>query len=289
MDLRQRIDKVLNARTVDDLWDLFTQGTASFGFPNVVYFSHRIFRADNENRIVDGLRLTSLPSALIQDLVANELFDFLPMTGWVVRHHGAKSWASLPAQRASGRLDIRECQAIDAFARFGHTAGIALSLSDRVPRVRAGMLLLGRPGMTQSQIDVSWAACAEQLQLLCHIAHQRLSVLPFHEPDLVLTARQRVALELTGLGFTTQEIAERLELTPATVEKHLRLARKALDARNTSHALVLALARRQIFIDHGEACTATAQRRIKEKSPVTTWSYVRFGDAAEVRARLNEH
>jgi DNA-binding NarL/FixJ family response regulator len=65
----------------------------------------------------------------------------------------------------------------------------------------------------------------------------------------MLSPRQREVLGLAALGFTDLEISRRLVLSIYTVADHLRAIREALGARNTTHAVVLALANGQIDID----------------------------------------
>jgi LuxR family transcriptional regulator len=63
-----------------------------------------------------------------------------------------------------------------------------------------------------------------------------------------LTARQREVLGWVGDGKTVQDIALLIGLTPATVEKHLRLARAALNVETTAQAVLKAAFQNQIFI-----------------------------------------
>ena len=63
-----------------------------------------------------------------------------------------------------------------------------------------------------------------------------------------LTKRQREMLQWVGDGKTTQDIALLIVLTPATVEKHLRLAREALDVETTAQAVLKAAFYNQMFI-----------------------------------------
>lgn len=67
-------------------------------------------------------------------------------------------------------------------------------------------------------------------------------------PALGPTPRQREVLEWTSAGKTVAEVATILGLTPATVEKHLRLARDALDAGSTAQAILKAHVTNQIFL-----------------------------------------
>ena len=64
----------------------------------------------------------------------------------------------------------------------------------------------------------------------------------------MLTNRQREVLEWVGDGKTTQDIATIMDLTPATVEKHLRLARESLDVETTAQAVLKASFQNQIFL-----------------------------------------
>lgn len=51
-----------------------------------------------------------------------------------------------------------------------------------------------------------------------------------------LTDRQLECLRLVGLGKSIAEIAEEMEITPATVQKHIRAACKTLNVRSRIHA-----------------------------------------------------
>ena len=62
-----------------------------------------------------------------------------------------------------------------------------------------------------------------------------------------LTQRQREVLQWVGDGKTAQDIALLMGLTAATVEKHLRLAREALDVETTAQAVLKAAFYNQMF------------------------------------------
>jgi DNA-binding CsgD family transcriptional regulator len=61
--------------------------------------------------------------------------------------------------------------------------------------------------------------------------------------------RQREVLGLAALGCTDREIALQLTITVYTVRAHLRAIRECLGARNTCHAVVLALLAGLIEVD----------------------------------------
>jgi DNA-binding CsgD family transcriptional regulator len=65
----------------------------------------------------------------------------------------------------------------------------------------------------------------------------------------VLSRREREVLALVASGHRTRDIAERMHLSPATVETHLRRAMERLGARSRAHAVALALARDEIDVE----------------------------------------
>lgn len=59
--------------------------------------------------------------------------------------------------------------------------------------------------------------------------------------DAHLTQPELAALKLTARGYSTRETAGALRKSPETVKAQLGLARLKLGARNTTHAVVIAL------------------------------------------------
>lgn len=79
--------------------------------------------------------------------------------------------------------------------------------------------------------------------LLCPAA-RTLDERPEHAtatPGSVLTKREREVLTLVALGNTGIEIADRLFLSPATVQTHVANALIKLGAKNRAHGIMLAL------------------------------------------------
>jgi DNA-binding CsgD family transcriptional regulator len=57
----------------------------------------------------------------------------------------------------------------------------------------------------------------------------------------VLADRQREVLALAARGLTHRQIAQKLYLSPYTVFEYLKSARERLGARNTAHAVAIAI------------------------------------------------
>jgi DNA-binding CsgD family transcriptional regulator len=68
-------------------------------------------------------------------------------------------------------------------------------------------------------------------------------------PGAALTAAEVEALALTADGFTTHQIAHRLNITRSAVLDRTAAARTKLRARSTTHAVVLAYRTGQLDLD----------------------------------------
>lgn len=277
MPILSDIEAILHARSVDEAWSYYIRRMAELGFPFVSYHGVRILKTNDVRMVNDSVLLSSFPARLLREIRDANLFESVPMFGWLTCNKGSESWAWMQARRLAGRVTAPEEQALELFARYGLVAGHAISLSDSVLRLRAGALISGEAGRKQKDLDRIWCKHGRRVEALTGLLHLRLATLPFSRPETVLTPRQREVLEYISIGYTTQEIASRIEVTPAMVEKHLRLARKALGARTTVQAVLLALSRRQIFLDPGEICTmAEAGHDARSGEGPEPWQFTAF-------------
>jgi LuxR family transcriptional regulator len=102
--------------------------------------------------------------------------------------------------------------------------------------------------MSQDEADAIWAEHGRDIVVMNNVAHLKILTLPYTGPARGLTKRQREALQWVGDGKTTADIALLMGLTSATVEKHLRLAREALNVETTAQAVLKAAFLNQMFI-----------------------------------------
>ncbi|MDK8872741.1 LuxR family transcriptional regulator [Paracoccus sp. SSJ] len=261
MELLKDIEIILAARSTAAVWQHYVARLASLGFPNVSYRAVRILEPPCGRMLDDGVLLSSYSPYLMQELASLDLFESAPMHRWIIQNRGSESWDWVQRCRLAGRLSPREERAMDVFARYGHVAGYAVGMGDDVERIRAGVIVSGTIGMRQDRLDALWAQHGRLVGALSGVMHLRISTLPHAERECVLTLRQREVLECISAGHTTQEIAQILEVTPATVEKHLRLARRALGAKTTAQATLLAASSKQI------SGSAAESRKIPENRP----------------------
>ena len=131
------------------------------------------------------------------------------------------------------------------------TAGYTIGFNTASKRSRGALSLCARSGLSQDDIDAVWDEHGDEILLMNNIAHLKILTLPYSSPTRSLTSRQREALEWVGDGKTTQDIALLMGLTPATVEKHLRLARVSMSVETTAQAVLKAALQNQMFVIEG--------------------------------------
>ncbi len=240
-----QLARIANAQTPEELWALHLSLMEGYGFDRVAYGFTRHRRDQSIGDAQDAMFLSnhdrSQPGF---DLV---FFTRTPMYRWAVQNTGACSWRWAEAERAAGRLSADEISAMDTARRAGFCAGYTISFVEHSPRAKGAMGLTARRGLTQADVDAIWDRQGDEILAICNMMHLRITHMPFRIARRPLSARQREALEWVAEGKTTQDIATIMGVSPAMVEKHLRLAREALDVETTAHAVAKAAMLNHIF------------------------------------------
>ncbi len=242
------IERLMYAPSVEDVWSHLTTEAKKLGIPHVHYTFSRVLEAEGLDMPQDLVLLSSLDKRLVDGLIADDCIMSSPLARRLHQTEGAKSWAWVFDRWQQGLLPADETRVLESFLKAGHFCGWGLSLRGIAPRLTGGIVFGGPLGMTQPELDRIWARNGRRLIALSGLAHMRLASLPSDSFGQRLTSRQREVLECISAGKSNAEVAERLQISLPTVEKHLRLARQALGVRTTAQALVLATVRNQIFV-----------------------------------------
>lgn len=233
-----RIEALVGAENFDDLWNLYTHFMAAEGFNGILYGFARPPRFRPKNH--PGTHIVSnLPDEFLHDYGGENFFSS-PIVRWVATQTGVLSWSKVFARRDSGELTPEELDALEVQTRHRITAGLTISFGEAAVRARSGLdLMMHGTNATQTDADRIWAQRGPRLLLMSHAFHLKAITLPARRAA-ILTKRQREVLEWAAEGKSVQDIAEILGVTKATAEKHLRLARDALGADTTAHAITTA-------------------------------------------------
>lgn len=245
------MQRIGNARTPEELWGHLLAALADYGFDRVNYGATRSNRDGSIGDIQDAVFLSNHQRNVMTDYFDMGFFMRTPMFRWVMQNTGACSWSWAETERRAGRLSAEELVAQDMARKSGMVAGYSISFADPSPRSRAAMGLSAATGLTQDQVDAMWAGKGNEIMAICQMMHLRMQGMPFPVQRRPLSPRQREALEWVAEGKTTQDIAVIMGISPAMVEKHLRLAREALDVETTAHAVAKAALFNHLFAgDH---------------------------------------
>lgn len=139
--------------------------------------------------------------------------------------------AAVDAQRLAARRELRGPAAAGGELRLAGIGAVRI-----VPVAASGTVFAFVP---QGRVAPDWAGPGRGLTALATLAALRLvAQRPVTRPSL--RPRQREVLGWIAAGKTTGETAVILGLTRGAVEKHLRLAREALEASTTAAAVARA-------------------------------------------------
>ncbi|WP_373356892.1 LuxR family transcriptional regulator [Pseudoroseicyclus sp. CXY001] len=245
--LLDHLEAITNAPRVEELWALHIDEMARRGFTRVLYGYTRYLSSQSFGDPQDWVMLTNHAPEYMARFLEDDLFRQAPMTRWALENSGACSWSWLQEMNATQGLTAAELKVMEFNRKMGVTAGYTLSFKSVSERTKGAMALTAAPGVSQAEVDAIWAREGADLMVMNNVFHLKLLTLPW-SGNRSLTKRQIEVLQWVGDGKTTQDIAVILGLTAATVEKHLRLAREALDVETTAQAVLKAAFYNQMFV-----------------------------------------
>lgn len=242
------LEKLFAADNIDAIWALHVAHMARYGFDRLLYGYTRFLTADSLGAPDDRLLLSNHHPDYMKAFLDGGLFEHAPLVRWAVAHAGVRSWSEVAEEVRAGTLGPEALKVLALNRAYGVLAGVSISFLNRVSLMRAGIGLCAAPGIGQQEVDAIWARQGREILLANQCMHLRIASLPFYALRGRLTRRQREVLEAVGEGKTVVEIARRLGLTQATVEKHLRLARMALGVETTAQAVLKATLHHRIYL-----------------------------------------
>lgn len=195
----------------------------------------------------DALFMTTCDANYAHFYFRSGFFARTPAFRWAQANTGACTWTWVREAFLAGQLSAEEAETVRQNAALGIVAGISISFPETSSRARGAMGLIADPGIDAAAVDQLFAEKRDEFLAVANMMHLRLIQLPFSIRRRPLTERQREALEWVADGKTTQDVALLMEVSPAMVEKHLRLAREALSVDTTTQAVAKAALMNLIF------------------------------------------
>lgn len=246
-DLADHLSQVTNTATIEELWALHCARMADFGFDRLFYGFTRHRTESSLGDPDDMLLLTNHPTDYASVFIERGYYRHAPMVRWALANEGACSWNWMGDPDQLADLTEGELEVIEFNRSMGIRAGFSISFKSVNARSKGAIALTARSELGQDEVDALWAEHGRDILLMNNVAHLKLLTLPY-SGRRTLTPRQREVLEWAGDGKAVLDIALLLEVSPATVEKHLRLAREALAVETTAQAVLKASLHNQIFV-----------------------------------------
>lgn len=248
MSINAYLEAITDAPTLEQLWDMHTRKMAEYGYDRLFYGFTR-YRTDTSlGDPGDFVILTNHEPEYATVFINEAMYSHAPMVRWALDNEGACSWGILAEKMMSAEMTPQERRVLDFNREFGVTAGYTISFKSVSQRSKGAIGLVAPKGVSQAEADRIWAEHGADLIVMNNVAHLKIITLPYNGPGRALTKRQREALEWVGDGKTMQDIALIMGLTPATVEKHLRLARESLSVETTAQAVLKASFHNQMYV-----------------------------------------
>jgi len=246
-DLLSLLTRIAEAESTAAVWDLACGRYRTWGFARANYGFTR-FKSDRSiGDPDDALFLTTSDAAYVQRYFRNNFYARTPVFRWAEANSGSCTWAWVRAAYEAGTLPPDEAETVQQNAVIGVVAGISVSFPTASMRAKGALGLIADPGLNHAAVEQFYAAHRVEVEALAHMMHLKLIQLPYNARRRALTTRQREALEWVADGKTSQDIAVLMGVSAAMVEKHLRLAREALDVGTTAQAVAKAAMMNQIF------------------------------------------
>jgi LuxR family transcriptional regulator len=237
-----------SVQKLEDLWHTHVQQMALYGFDRLIYGYTRCLTETTLGDPDDFVILTNHDSDYMDGFLHSGLYFHAPMLRWALDNEGAGSWRIVQDMAAKGELSGDAQKVIEFNRGLDLNAGYTVSFHSASNRYKGAISLGARADLNQDAVDAIWAEHGDDLLLMNNVAHLKILTLPHSSPKRSLTRRQREVLQWVGDGKTTQDIALLMGLTPATIEKHLRLARETLSVETTAQAVLKAALHNQMYV-----------------------------------------
>jgi LuxR family transcriptional regulator len=241
------LNRIAAASSIDEAWALATDHFKTLGFGRINYGFTRFRHLKTIGDPEDALFLSTCDADYVKRYFQGGFYAKTPVFRWAERNSGICTWTWVQDAFAAGKLSAEEAEAVRQNAALGITAGISISFPEVSSRSKGALGLIADPGLGHAEVDAILLARRDELLAVANMMHLTIVHLPQLSRHRALSPRQREALEWVADGKTTQDVALLMGVSPAMVEKHLRLAREALAVETTAQAVAKGALLNMIF------------------------------------------
>ncbi|MGL4235230.1 autoinducer binding domain-containing protein [Tabrizicola sp.] len=241
------LNRIAASSSIDDVWELTTAYFAKLGFRRANYGFTRFRHLKTIGDPDDALFLTTCDADYVKRYFQGGFYAKTPVFRWAEHNSGICTWAWVKQAFEAGRLAADEAEAVRQNMAMGVNAGICVSFPEVSSRSKGALGLIADTTLSHADVEAIFAEKREEILAVANMMHLTIVHLPQLSRHRALSPRQREALEWVADGKTTQDVALLMGVSPAMVEKHLRLAREALAVETTAQAVAKGALLNMIF------------------------------------------
>lgn len=241
-------DRILKCRSIDEVWALHAEKMREYGFDRLLYVSTQFQTHGVLGDIQDAIVLSTRATEFADAFVGEELYKYGPLATWFRNGAEVRSFRDFEKRYKPNNVTVGEKKIYELHRKWGLVAGYLIRFDEIKTRSKGEIGLCARKGLTQDDVDAVWKEKSEEIVVLNNLIHLKISTLPHTGQRRPLTSRQREVLQWVADGKAIQDISRILDLSPATVEKHQRLAREALGVETTAQAVKKATRLNLLFL-----------------------------------------
>ena len=234
---------ILTCASIEGVWELHTKKMTEYGFDRLLYLSTNLRTYGEWGDVSDTLVLSNYEQEITELYIGKGLHKRAAMVSRTEHIPGQYSWRNFLERQEAGELTASERELSELRADWKMNAGYTIWFDETSDRNRSVIGLGASYELTQDDVDALWSEKGREIFLFNNLVHLKILQLPRGGRYNSMTARQREVLKWVADGKTIKDIAQIMALSPATIEKHLRLARRSLGANTTSQAVQKALVR----------------------------------------------
>ena len=234
---------ILTCASIEGVWELHTKKMTEYGFDRLLYLSTNLRTYGEWGDVSDTLVLSNYEQEITELYIGKGLHKRAAMVSRTDYIPGQYSWRNFLERQEAGELTASERELSELRADWKMNAGYTIWFDETSDRNRSVIGLGASYELTQDDVDALWSEKGREIFLFNNLVHLKILQLPREGRYNSMTARQREVLKWVADGKTIKDIAQIMALSPATIEKHLRLARQSLGANTTPQAVQKALVR----------------------------------------------
>lgn len=225
-----------SATSPEDAWGLFNTQLRHLGAKSAIY---GFFPDPRVRSLSAEIRaFSSHPDEFSDFYLKQGFIDHDPLAIYcIMEEQRALVWG---APEAEAYATAKSHLVANASREFGLEFGITLPVRDASAN-RLGGFGIAFEATSEGERDDILAANRHAIEFSSALLHARVMQKDMTTQMFPLSPRERECLLWASTGLTNKEIAFRLSISDKTVEHHMRLAAKRLDARNRTHAVARAL------------------------------------------------